>query len=65
MKVKELREFFNNISPDFDDVDVLVDTEAATYTCHLVDITGASNQDFGEGFDKYVCLFLDNDCKIH
>lgn len=65
MKVKELREFFNSLSSDLDEIDVVVDTEAAQYSCHLVDVTGLYDNNYGEGFDRFICLCLDHDCKIH
>ena len=63
MKLKELIEKLNSIPKEFLDCDVVVDTDAATYTCHLVDICSITKEDaeiFGRDF---VVLHLDDSVK--
>lgn len=38
MKIKTLKTFLNKFDESDDDIEIFVDTEAALFTCHLVDI---------------------------
>jgi hypothetical protein len=65
MKLRELKEKINRIDDKFLDCEVQVDTEAAEFTCHLVDITGIYTDDgFYVGRDM-VYITLDNSVKVH
>lgn len=60
MFLKELKEKINAIDSKFDDCHIMVDTDAAEFMTHLVDITGVQTQNIGE---DVVVLSLDNEVK--
>jgi hypothetical protein len=61
----KLSEFINKATKMLDkygDADLLVDTEAAQYTCHMVEITGLYNNDEPS---KHYDITLDHTAKLH
>jgi predicted SprT family Zn-dependent metalloprotease len=62
MKVKELKAILENVN---DEVEIEVDTEAALYSVHLVDVTGAyfmKSDDSGLNKDLFI-VNLDSSVK--
>lgn len=63
MKLRELKQKLQEIPDEYLDVEVLVDTDGAEFSCHMVDITGC----YYEGIDDIgmdmVYLTLDDGCK--
>ncbi len=56
-----MRDFFNNLPKNLDDCEFLVDTEGATYNCHMVQVESVCCEDvFG---DKYIYLTLNDKAK--
>jgi len=48
MKGKDLKELVNAIPEEFDDADVVIDTEARCFECHIVDVKNMTYQDLRE-----------------
>lgn len=69
MLFKDFKKLVNEIDEEkFGDADVLVDTEAAQFTCHMVDPTGVYVEE-DEIFEcmgqKWVSISLSHDVKQH
>jgi len=66
MTLRKLIEKLTYLASKHGDCEVQIDTEAATFDCHMVDITDVFH-DNGKhtGFDPHVYISLDNDTKIH
>jgi hypothetical protein len=67
MKLKQFKEMINSVPSDYDDVEIVADTEGAAYTCHFVPITGVYKAfafNSTEGINA-IFLALDNAPKRH
>jgi hypothetical protein len=68
MKLRELKEKIDALVieyPKFLDSKVLVDTEAAEFTVHMVDITNIYSEHVEDIGEDMVYLTLDNEVKLH
>ena len=68
MKFNELLKIVNSVDSDkYHDADVLVDTDAAEFAVHLVEVAAAGTDSvYDEVYDRPIFMIhLDNDVKIH
>ena len=61
MTGKELKKFVNAIPPEFDNAEVVVDTEARCFECHIVDVNHISMQPALEDFGLHNTIIIHPD----
>jgi len=69
MKLKELKEIINKIDDKYNEADILVDTEAALFSVHMVDITNITLEDneYSENTHgkPFIDIQLDDNAKMY
>ena len=65
MKLREFKKLVNEIDDKFLDADILVDTDAAEFSVHMVDPISVDAHETEEMGKPFVSINLDHSVKIH